>query len=95
MVLQEELGFRLKAGEEENMNPVVGIDVSKGESQGQAFLDKNKPYGKSFRFLHTNEGFAFFLETLSRLEKESGLRPAIILEATGHYHLPLVQLLER
>ncbi|MGE8077680.1 hypothetical protein [Peribacillus loiseleuriae] len=26
------------------MNPVVGLDVSKGESQVQAFLDKGKPF---------------------------------------------------
>ena len=31
------------------MNPVVGLDVSKGESQVQAFLDKGKPYRKSFK----------------------------------------------
>ena len=28
------------------MNPVVGLDVAKGESQVQAFLDKKKPYKK-------------------------------------------------
>lgn len=26
------------------MNPVVGLDVAKGESQVQAFLDQAKPY---------------------------------------------------
>jgi hypothetical protein len=31
--------FRRRYG----MNPVVGLDVSKGESQVQAFLDKKKP----------------------------------------------------
>ncbi len=30
------------------MNPVVGLDVAKGESQVQAFLDKKKPYKPSF-----------------------------------------------
>ena len=35
------------------MNPVVGLDVSKGESQVQAFLDKGKPYRKSFSIKHT------------------------------------------
>lgn len=30
------------------LNPVVGLDVAKGESQVQAFLDKSKPFGKSF-----------------------------------------------
>ncbi|MFS0891388.1 hypothetical protein [Peribacillus frigoritolerans] len=27
------------------MNPVVSLDVAKGESQVQAFLDQSKPYG--------------------------------------------------
>jgi transposase len=31
------------------MNPVVGLDVSKGESQVQAYLDKRKPYKKGFK----------------------------------------------
>ncbi|RBP86589.1 hypothetical protein DFO70_12557 [Cytobacillus firmus] len=33
------------------MNPVVGLDVAKGESQVQAFLDKKKPYKTSFKVL--------------------------------------------
>jgi transposase len=37
------------------MNPVVGLDVSSGESEIQAFLDKGKPYGKSFKVSHNNE----------------------------------------
>ena len=40
------------------MNPVVGLDVAKGESQVQAFLDKKKPYKKSFKVAHTLEGLA-------------------------------------
>ena len=39
------------------MNPVVGLDVSKGESQVQAFLDKGQPFRKSFSVKHTVEGF--------------------------------------
>lgn len=35
------------------MNPVVGLDVAKGESQVQAFLDKKKPYKTSFKVSHT------------------------------------------
>ncbi|WP_260288825.1 hypothetical protein [Peribacillus aracenensis] len=34
------------------MNPVVGLDVAKGESQVQAFLDQSKPYGTSFSMKH-------------------------------------------
>ncbi|GMK49078.1 hypothetical protein PghCCS26_62080 [Paenibacillus glycanilyticus] len=42
------------------MNPVIGLDVSKGESMAQAFLDKGQPYGKVFRFDHTTEGLDHF-----------------------------------
>lgn len=44
------------------MNPVVGLDVSKGESQVQAFLDKGKPYRKSFSIHHNLEGLGDLLE---------------------------------
>ena len=37
------------------MNPVVGLDVAKGESQVQAFLDKSISFGKSFSVKHTRE----------------------------------------
>jgi transposase len=37
------------------MNPVIGLDVAKGVSQVQAFLDKRKPYRKSFSVLHNLE----------------------------------------
>jgi transposase len=77
------------------MNPVVGIDVSKGNSQGQAFLDRNQPYKKSFRFEHTKEGLQSFLKFLEEIEKMSGMKPAVILEATGHYHQPIVQAIEK
>jgi transposase len=77
------------------MNPIVGIDVSKGNSQGQAFLDRNQPYKRSFHFEHTEDGFQSFLKILQEIDKVSGVRPAIILEATGHYHQPVVQAVEK
>ncbi|UQZ83948.1 hypothetical protein SK3146_03160 [Paenibacillus konkukensis] len=69
------------------MNPIIGLDVSKGENHDQAFFDKNKPFNKTFRFTHTTEGLLTLLDVLKSLEVESGLRPAIIQEATVHYHL--------
>lgn len=59
------------------MNPVVGLDVSKGESQVQAFLDKSQPYRKSFSVKHTLDGLGGLLEFLKRLRDwlmESNLR---------------------
>ncbi|WP_313802104.1 hypothetical protein [Cytobacillus sp.] len=41
------------------MNPVVGLDVAKGESQIQMFLDKKMPYKNSVKVEHTVEGITF------------------------------------
>lgn len=76
------------------MDPVVGLDVSKGESQVQAFLNKGKPYRKSFSVSHTTEGLDILLHFLKGVEEEAGIKPSIILESTGHYHTPVVQFLE-
>ena len=76
------------------MNPVIGLDISKGQSQGQAFLDKGKPYGRSFSFFHTQEGLQDFLHIINEVHSQAGQLPAIILESTGHYHAAVVQFLE-
>jgi transposase len=76
------------------MNPVVGLDVSRGESQVQAFFDKGRPYSKSFKVSHTNEALDSLLHFLKEVENESGMEPTIILESTGHYHAPIIQFLE-
>ena len=76
------------------MNPVVGLDISKGESQVQAFVDKGKPFRKSFKISHTLEGLSLLVEFLVHVQKETGQKPPVILEATGHYQTPVVQYLE-
>jgi len=76
------------------MNPVVGLDISKGESQVQAFPDKGKPYRKSFKVDHTLNGLSSLVAFLEDVKGESGKKPSVILEATGHYQTPVVQYLE-
>jgi transposase len=76
------------------MNPVIGLDISKGESQVQAFLDKGKPYRKSFKVSHTLEGLSLLVDFLEEVKKETGKKPPVVLEATGHYHSSIVQYLE-
>ncbi|MED3575882.1 IS110 family transposase, partial [Cytobacillus praedii] len=77
------------------MNPVVGLDVSKGESQVQSFLDKGQPFRKSFSVKHTVEGFENLLGFLKEIERVAdGKQPSVILESTGHYHSPVIQFLE-
>ncbi|WP_078410279.1 IS110 family RNA-guided transposase [Priestia abyssalis] len=76
------------------MNPVVGLDISKGESQVQAFVDKGKPFRKSFKVSHTLDGLGLLVEFLDDVQKETGQKPPVILEATGHYQTPVVQYLD-
>ncbi|MCH6269670.1 IS110 family transposase [Neobacillus citreus] len=76
------------------MNPVVGLDVAKGESQVQAFVDKKKPYKTSFKVPHTLEGLGMLSKFLREIEDLTGLKPPIVLESTGHYHTPVVQYFE-
>ncbi|MEK4011033.1 IS110 family transposase [Peribacillus sp. FSL M8-0224] len=76
------------------MNPVVGLDVAKGENQVQAFLNQSKPYGKSFSMKHIKEALDHFLEFLKEIEEVTGQMPMVILESTGHYHSPVIQYLE-
>ena len=76
------------------MNPVVGLDVAKGESQVQAFLDQSKPYGKSFSMKHIKEELDHFLDFFKQSEEVTGQMPMVILESTGHYHTPVIQYLE-
>ncbi|KRF63624.1 hypothetical protein ASG99_05755 [Bacillus sp. Soil768D1] len=76
------------------MNPVVGLDVAKGESQVQAFLEKKKPYKRSFKVAHTIEGLESLHQYLREIENVTGIRPPVVLESTGHYHTPVVQYFE-
>ncbi|MDM5309573.1 hypothetical protein QUF69_01860 [Peribacillus frigoritolerans] len=72
------------------MNPVVGLDVAKGESQVQAFLDQSKPFGKSFSIKHPREELDHFIGFLKEIEEVAGQMPMVILESTGHYQLQKV-----
>jgi transposase len=97
MILQGGMrGYRhfIVGGGVVRMNPVVGLDISKGKSQIQVFLDKGKPYRKSFSILHNLEGLGTLLDFLREIEELTGQKPPVVLEATGHYHTPVVQFLE-
>lgn len=76
------------------MNPVVGLDIAKGESKGQVFLDRGVPHGGSFNVVHTQEGFEAFVEVLRSVEAIAEARPVITFESTGHYHTPVMEFLE-
>ncbi len=75
------------------MKPVIGIDVSKGESEGDILLERNKPYEKAFRFQHTHDDISRLIVKLEEVEELVGVKPAVVLESTGHSHLGLVNRL--
>lgn len=76
------------------MNPVIGLDVAKGESQVQAYLNRREPYKSSFKVAHTLDGLRSLHDFLLEVERVSGVRPPVVLESTGHYHTPVVQYFE-
>lgn len=77
------------------MDPVIGLDIAKEESQVQAFLQKKHPYKRSFKFDHHLDGLNVFYKFYKEVEAEAGKSPIVIFESTGHYHEPVVQFLER
>jgi len=77
------------------VQPVIGLDVSKGTSMLQAFTDRNKPYGKLISITHTQEGYERLGNLLEELKRITKSEPVVVLEATGHYHRSLVASLER
>jgi hypothetical protein len=78
------------------MNPVIGLDIAKGKSEGQAFLDKGKPCGKSFGITHTREGLDNFLHLLKEIEAKKNIRlsylyPALEKKSRPRFFLKLVR----
>jgi transposase len=70
-----------------------GLDISKEESHGQAFLERGKPYRGTFHFEHTREGLEKLLQTVQDVEHRL-VNDLWLLEATGHYQSSVVQFLE-
>ncbi|EPY08112.1 transposase IS116/IS110/IS902 family protein [Paenibacillus alvei TS-15] len=72
------------------MEPVIGMDVSKGSSVIQAFLGRNEPYGKAKQIYHNEQGFEWLSVLCAELKTRTGAEPVVIMEATGHYHRGVV-----
>jgi transposase len=76
------------------MDPVIGLDVAKGESQVQAFLARKQPFGKTFKFKHDTNGMGDFFMFYKKVELHAESKPVVVFESTGHYHEPILQYLE-
>lgn len=71
----------------------VGIDVSKGKSMISIVTTEGEVIEKPFEINHDQEGIKLLL---SKIEIYSKDEVKILMEATGHYHLPILNsLLEK
>lgn len=67
----------------------VGIDVSKGESTVCIMKPGGEVLKPPFKMLHSIEGILYLVNLIKSYEEET----RVVLEDTGHYHLPVVTLL--
>lgn len=74
--------------------PILSIDVSKSKSYAATFLSYNQPFQKPFSFNHSQTEMKLLLFALHKLETESGVKPHVVLEATGNYSKPIVSYFE-
>ncbi len=68
----------------------VGIDVSKGKSTISIVTTEGEVIEKPFEIKHDQEGFDILLSKVKNFKKEE---IKFLMEATGHYHLPLLNSL--
>ena len=68
----------------------VGIDVSKGKSTVAILNTQGEVIYEPFDIQHDQNGFKYLLDILKEFNKEE---VKILMEATGHYHLPLLNFL--
>lgn len=67
----------------------VGIDVSKGESTVCVMKPGGEVLKPPFKMLHSIEGILYLCNLIKSYDEET----RVVLEDTGHYHLPVVTLL--
>ena len=68
----------------------VGIDVSKGKSTISIVTTEGEIIEEPFEINHDQEGFDILLSKVKNYKKEE---IKFLMEATGHYHLPLLNSL--
>ena len=68
----------------------VGIDVSKEKSTISIITTEGEVIEKPFEINHDQEGFDILLSKIKNYKKEE---IKFLMEATGHYHLPLLNAL--
>ena len=70
----------------------VGIDVSKGKSNVAILTTEGEIIEEPFEIIHDRNGLDYLLEKVKKYEKDE---IKFLMEATGHYHLPILNALFR
>ena len=68
----------------------VGIDVSKGKSTIAIVTTEGEVIEEPFEIIHDQDGFDILLSKVKEYGKE---KIKFLMEAIGHYHLPILNLL--
>ena len=74
-----------KKGGENQMNPCISIDISKGKSYYQGFAAMNEPTSKATPIAHDRNGLERMTTTGDELKRKHG-DVVYVFEATGIYH---------
>lgn len=70
--------------------PIVGIDVAKESSYYCVLAPSGEIYLKPFEAKNDLAGLEYVLDRLRKAEEAFGVKPAVVLESTGHYSSRLV-----
>lgn len=71
---------------------IIAVDVSKGCSHIQGFIDLNKPISKPIKINHDLTGYKEIDNLIKLIGKEnSGVIPGFVFEYTGAYHKSIVR----
>ena len=64
-------------------NPCIAIDVSKGKSHIQGFLNNNIKFSNAKPIKHNTDGFIKILRLINDIEKKTNITPIVLFEYTG------------
>lgn len=73
--------------------PCIAIDVSKGSSHLQGYLDRETAFSNVKKIDHDRKGFDEILTLSSDIKKKVNQNPVVVFEATGVYHRGLQSFL--
>jgi transposase len=73
--------------------PCIAIDVSKGSSHLQGYLDRETAFSNVKKIEHDRKGFSEILFLSSEIKKKVNQDPVVVFEATGVYHRGLQSFL--